>query len=103
MIQQKKNPNDPDASDLNPEIVRIANRNGFLRGFISMYLHGQLTWQETLENMVVTMMKEYDAQGQIMVDALQDVILLGGNKSQSVLAYGNSQVPTLPERGAVPS
>lgn len=61
MKQKKKKKSDPDASDLNPVIVEFAKKNGLLRGSFNLYLTGALTWQETLELMLIALYKEHRA------------------------------------------
>lgn len=59
MRTKKKLKTDPEPSEINPEILRIAERNGFLRQPLNLYLAGQLSWRETLEMMVMCLHSDY--------------------------------------------
>lgn len=72
MTQHKKNPNDPDFDQLNPEIVELARTNGHIKGAMSLYLDGQVTWLEALETMVLLITKEFRAQQNILVSVLTE-------------------------------
>jgi voltage-gated potassium channel Kch len=72
MIQNKKNPNDPDVFDINPEIVKLARTKGFIQGPFNLFLHGDLTWMEALELMVVTVSHEHAKQTRLLIDALKE-------------------------------
>lgn len=67
--QKKKIPTDPDFDRINPTIIAIARRNGFVQQPIQLYLHGDLTWQEALETMVCAIGREFTSQRE-MVAAL---------------------------------
>lgn len=69
---KKKNDNDPKPNDINPEIIRLARQNAFLRGPLELFLTGEVTWQEALETMLLLMMKEYKAQGDLLVSVIQE-------------------------------
>lgn len=57
--QKKKKKSDPDAKDLNPEIVEFAQKSGILRSSFNLFLGGVLTWQETLELMLIALYKDH--------------------------------------------
>ncbi len=59
MKQKKKKNSDPDAQDLNPAIVEFAQKSGILRSTFNLYLSGHLTWQESLELMLIALYKDH--------------------------------------------
>lgn len=59
MKQKKKKKSDPDAKDLNTAIVEFAQKSGILRSSFNLFLSGTLTWQETLELMLITLYKDH--------------------------------------------
>ena len=71
--QVKKTPNEPDFDQLNPDIIRLAQNNTLLKQPIILFLHGDLTWTEALEMMVVLMGKEYKAQRKVLMDSLKEI------------------------------
>jgi hypothetical protein len=72
MKQIKKNPNDPDFENLNPDIVHLARTNGTIKQCIELYLDGKATWLEATETMVLLLAKEYRAQQTILVQSLRE-------------------------------
>lgn len=94
--QHKKDKRDPDASELNRDIIRLSYKYGFIRQFIALYLHGEVTWTETLEHIIVAMMREYEDQGQLLMEVTQENFDLA--KQLPSLLYEQPKVPTLPER-----
>lgn len=95
--QLKKDPNDPDAAQLNRDIIRLSYKYGFIRQFISLYLHGEVTWKETLEHIIVAMMREYEDQGKLLDEIIQENFDL--SKNLPALLYEQPKMPALPERG----
>lgn len=57
MQQIKKIPTDPDWGQINPDLIALAQGSGKLRGPINLFLHGDLTWIEALETMVLMLVK----------------------------------------------
>ena len=100
MNQIKKNPNDPDAQDLNPEIIKLGHRLGFVNQPIQLYLHGELTWMETLESIILLLAKEYKAQNTLLVQALSEkpsmAIMLSG--ASGSLIKGMPKRPLIQDR-----
>lgn len=79
MNQIKKNPDDPDFQDLNPDLIRLAWNNGKLKQLIELYLQGDLTWLQTLETMVMSLIKENRKQSGLLSSALKEAptVVLG--------------------------
>lgn len=88
MPQKKKLETDPDWDQLNPEIIRLAHGNGFINQPIQLYLHGDLTWLECLETIVLLVTKEYRAQNRLLIDTLSErpnaTLLLNGANGELV-------------------
>lgn len=57
--QQKKKKSDPDVYLINPTIVEIAKKNGFVRQSFNLYLAGKLTWEQALEMMLIALYEDY--------------------------------------------
>jgi len=72
-VQIKKNPNDPNVEDINPDIVALAKRLQFVKGPFELFLRGELTWLEALETMIMLLGKEYVAQNRILITTLTDL------------------------------
>src|SRR5688572_16574868 len=86
---------EPLPGDIPKNIIALATRYGFLRQLIAMYLHGQINYRECLEQMVTSMMDEYTAQGDLLMEVTQENFEL----FKLTPGYEQSQVPALPERG----
>lgn len=91
--QKKKNPADPDADQLNQDIVRIAHNTAFVRQPMILFLDGQLTWMECLEAMVLLMAKEYKEQNKILVETLRDI-----GPERTLMLTGGPLMKALPAR-----
>lgn len=74
--QKKKDENDPDFFNLNPDIIALCSRNGMARGALECYLDGQLTWVETLETMVTALGRELLMNQKILVEARTEAVSL---------------------------
>jgi hypothetical protein len=72
MQYKKKLHTDPDVDQLNPQLVKLAKNNAFLRGPFELFLTGELTWREALETMLLLITKEYNAQGNILVSLIEE-------------------------------
>ena len=70
--QKKKNPNDPDYGQLNPDIIALAHTNGWVRQSIILYLEGHITWIEALETMVLSVHKEFKLQQKLLNVVIQE-------------------------------
>lgn len=88
--QKKKLETDPDWDQLNPEIIKLAHNNGFINQPIQLFLHGELTWLECLETIVLLVTKEYRAQNRLLIDTLSEMphatLLLNGANGELVKA-----------------
>lgn len=94
--QEKVEINEPLPSEINKQIIALATKYGFLRQCITMYLHGQLNYRECLEQMVISMMNEHAAQGDLLMEITQENFELFKQLPQ--LTYEQPSMPTLPER-----
>jgi hypothetical protein len=72
MEQIKKNPNDPDVDQINPDIVQFARWHAFLKMPMELYLSGKLTWIECLELAIMLIVKEYRAQNRCLIETLKE-------------------------------
>lgn len=66
--QTKKVETDPNWEDINPDIIRLCQRNGMARGCLNLYLEGKLSWLHCLETMVVALGKELVSNQDILVE-----------------------------------
>jgi hypothetical protein len=67
-VQIKKVESDPNWEDINPDIIRLCQRNGMARGALNHYLSGGFSWLHCLETMVVALGKELVANQDILVE-----------------------------------
>jgi hypothetical protein len=72
MEYTKLDPNDPDPDQIPDAIIRLSHQNQMLRGPLEMFLSGVITYRECLENIILMITKEYNAQGKILVEVLQE-------------------------------
>jgi len=72
MEQIKKDSNDPDFDKLSPDIIKIARTNGFVRQRLELFLHGELTWTEALETMVISLYGQFKETQSLCSDILSD-------------------------------
>lgn len=70
MNQVKKDDRDPDFDKINPDIVKIAQTNGFVRQPLELYLTGKLSWMEALEAMVTTVYGQFKDQQNLLTEVL---------------------------------
>lgn len=55
----KLDPTDPDPDQIPPEIIEWAKTIAFLKGPITLYLHGDLTYRKALEVALLAVTREY--------------------------------------------
>lgn len=93
MEQIKKRLEDPDFSQLNPEIIKLARSYGFIKQPIELFLDGKLTWVECLETIVLLLTKEYRAQSNLLVATLQEA-----GPAATMLLSGTGLIKAMPKK-----
>lgn len=73
-IQVKRDKSDPDHREINPEIIRLCQRNGMARSCLILFEKGEITWLQCLETMVVALGKELLANQAVLVDQRNDYL-----------------------------
>lgn len=57
----------PEPHNINPDLVALARTNGVVKQYIQLYLLETLTWEQSLEMMVLALGKELRAQNDMLV------------------------------------
>lgn len=92
-IQVKKNPNDPDFTDIDEGVIALCQRNGMARGCLNLYLEGRNDWRTTLEVMVVLLGRELLVNQIILSECRNEYVEVSNQleKKSEVLMLGEEE------------